>query len=237
MLKQIQKYLYMNSIVYLFFREIFKPIVGYFKLAIFKCRWRKKNKHNFTDAQNIYPLNVVSVGKETYGSLRVLYFSNPNEKLKIGSYCSIGGDVVFVLGGNHPLELLSTYPFAKHFHKPEQKIEDKSTKGPINIGSDVWIGHGVIILSGVTIGQGAVIGAGSVVSKDVPPYSIYLGNRVVKYRFSQEIIDELIKIDYDKITRDQLFEIEPLMYQTVTKDTAEFICETILKSTELEETK
>jgi len=55
---------------------------------------------------------------------------------------------------------------------------------PVNIGSDVWIGAGCKILGGVTIGNGCIIGAGSVVIKDLPPYSISVGNpaKVLKYR-------------------------------------------------------
>lgn len=61
------------------------------------------------------------------------------------------------------------------------------TKGPesgkpITIGEDCWFGGNVIVLPGVTIGQGSTMGAGSVVTKDVPPYSVVVGNpaRVVR---------------------------------------------------------
>ncbi|VUD45940.1 Maltose O-acetyltransferase [Thalassocella blandensis] len=47
---------------------------------------------------------------------------------------------------------------------------------PISIGNDVWVGGGAIICPGVTIGDGAVIGAGSVVTKDIPEYSLAVGN-------------------------------------------------------------
>lgn len=53
---------------------------------------------------------------------------------------------------------------------------------PIVIKDKVWIGFGVTILKGVTIGEGAVIGAKSVVTKDVPAWSVCVGNpaKVVK---------------------------------------------------------
>lgn len=50
------------------------------------------------------------------------------------------------------------------------------SKGPIVIGNHVWIGDKVTILSGVTIGEGAVIAANAVVTKDVPAYSVVVGN-------------------------------------------------------------
>lgn len=54
---------------------------------------------------------------------------------------------------------------------------------PIVIADDVWIGANVSILAGVTIGKHAVVGAGSVVTKDVPPYSVVVGNpaQVIKF--------------------------------------------------------
>lgn len=55
---------------------------------------------------------------------------------------------------------------------------------PITIGSNVWIAAKATILPGVTIGEGAVVGACAVVAKDVPPWSVVVGNpaRVVKKR-------------------------------------------------------
>lgn len=38
------------------------------------------------------------------------------------------------------------------------------------------VGSGSTILAGVTIGEGAVVGAGAVVTKDVPPWTVVVGN-------------------------------------------------------------
>lgn len=58
----------------------------------------------------------------------------------------------------------------------------KHVSRPITIGEGAWIGARAFVLGGVTIGEFAIIGAGSVVTKDVPPYSIAVGNpaRVVR---------------------------------------------------------
>lgn len=68
----------------------------------------------------------------------------------------------------------------------------------VNIGCDVLIGANAIVKQGVTIGHGAIVGAGAVVSKDVAPYSIVVGNpaRHIKYRFSPEEIDQLLKLEW-----------------------------------------
>jgi acetyltransferase-like isoleucine patch superfamily enzyme len=62
--------------------------------------------------------------------------------------------------------------------------EQGETRKGINIENDVWIGTNVTILDGVNIGTGSVIGAGSVVTKDIPSYSVAVGNpaRVIKKR-------------------------------------------------------
>jgi lipopolysaccharide O-acetyltransferase len=61
-------------------------------------------------------------------------------------------------------------------------IQRKLCSSPVYIGDNVWIGEGVGILPGVRIGQGAVIGCGAIVTRDVPEYSLAVGNpaRVIK---------------------------------------------------------
>jgi len=44
------------------------------------------------------------------------------------------------------------------------------------VGKSVSIGANATIVCGVTIGEYALIGSGAVVTKDVPPYSLVIGN-------------------------------------------------------------
>lgn len=81
---------------------------------------------------------------------------------------------------------------------------DALSKGNIIVEDDVWIGQNAFILSGVTIHQGAVIATGAVVTKDVPAYAVAGGvpAKVIKYRFQEEVINELLKIDYGRLTKE-----------------------------------
>jgi len=112
---------------------------------------------------------------------------------KIGRYSSIGpGARIITI--NHPMGSKSTHGFAWNAELKVSK-EDKREWSPITIGNDVWIGSGAIILPNVTyIADGAVVAAGAVVNKNIPPYAVVVGNpaRVVRYRFSKEVIDELL---------------------------------------------
>lgn len=71
----------------------------------------------------------------------------------------------------------------------------------VTIGNNVWIGGNVVICPGVTIGDNTVIGAGSVVTKDIPAWTVAVGNpcRVIrriteadrrKYYAGRDIDDE-----------------------------------------------
>jgi len=92
----------------------------------------------------------------------------------------IGNDVMFAQnivasGLNHGYEDVSMPPAAQ-----------KVSTALITIADNVWIGANSTITAGVTIGKHSVIGGGSVVTKDVPEYSVAVGNPakvIKKYNF------------------------------------------------------
>lgn len=64
----------------------------------------------------------------------------------------------------------------------------------------MWIGYECLIMSNAHIGKGSVIGARSIVTGEVPPYSIYVGNKVIKQRFPNNIVNKLNDIDFSKVS-------------------------------------
>lgn len=95
-------------------------------------------------------------------------------KLVIGDDCLTGKWVTITDNshGNTDIETLHQHPLYRSI----------VSKGPVIIGNNVWIGDKATILPGVTIGDGAVIAANTVVTRDVPAYSVCVGNpgRVIK---------------------------------------------------------
>ena len=173
------------------------------ELREYRRHWRERNAHNYTDAMNVFPLDCVSVGQYSYGGLKVLAFNN-DAKLKIGSFCSVGPEVCFNLSADHYTNHISTYPFkVKMLYS---SLFEGFSKGDIVVDDDVWIGYGATIMSGVHIGQGAIVAAGAVVTKDVPPYAIVGGvpAKVIKYRFGAEMIEKLLKVDYGKLSKEDI---------------------------------
>lgn len=159
----------------------------------------------------VYPSSKLSntiIGNYTYISENSVI----NNTL-IGKFCSIGAN--FMAGrGIHPTNGISTHPMFYSTAKQNGLSLSSSNKmnefKPITIGNDVFIGMNVTILDGVTIGDGAIIGAGAVVSKNIPPYSIAVGNpiEVRKYRFTDDIIEKLLKIKWWNFNDEDLALVE-----------------------------
>jgi chloramphenicol O-acetyltransferase type B len=120
------------------------------------------------------------------------------DKLVIGSFCSIGTGVSFIMAGNqgHRADWVTTYPF---FYAAEdgqfaEAQDGYRPAGDTVVGSDVWIGAEAMIMPGVQIGHGAVIGSRAVVTKGVEPYTIVGGNpaRPIRKRFAEDDIARLL---------------------------------------------
>jgi len=162
---------------------------------------------------NNHILNNVTVEKGSYIAANA-YISHTT----IGKFCSIGPNVMCGYG-YHPTNGISSSPAfystrgqAGFTFSTYDKCEERKI---ITIGNDVFIGMNVTILDGVTIGDGAVIGAGAVVTKDIPPYAVAVGCpiRVIKYRFSDEIIKSLLESKWWDRNDDVLKEVEKNLFE------------------------
>lgn len=138
------------------------------------------------------------------------------DKLIIGKFCQIGNNIEFIMNGaNHQMNSITTFPFyvMDGWNAKSPKENDLPYKGDTIVGNDVWIGENVTILPGVHIGDGAIIGANSVVAKDIPAYSISVGNPCVvkKYRFDDEMINLLEQLKWWDKSIEEIKKIIPII--------------------------
>lgn len=123
---------------------------------------------------------------------------------KIGRYCSIA-DYCYIgfpcqdLNGTATSALFiddTDFAFAGYDAKSMHLRPNcmPSHRAVVEIEHDVWLGHAVHIVGDVKIGTGAAIGTKAVITKDVPPYSVVVGNdRIIRQRFSDEVISDLLE--------------------------------------------
>lgn len=139
------------------------------------------------------------------------------DKLIIGSFCSIGTGVSFVMAGNqgHRHDWITSFPFFYMDEEPAfaDAINAYQPAGDTVIGNDVWIGAEAMIMPGIKVGDGAVIGSRALVTKNVEPYTIVGGNpaKVIKQRFSDDEVEKLLEMKWWDWSQEQLKGAMPLL--------------------------
>jgi acetyltransferase-like isoleucine patch superfamily enzyme len=146
--------------------------------------------------------NNIRVGSNTCISegswLNVNHKKEKEVAIVIGSNCFIGkqnfftsGDVILI--GDYTLTTLGCkFIGSSHkFDNPEAPyfLAGTTSEDRIQIGVNCFFGAGATVLGNVKIGHGSIIGAESLVLKDVPPFSIAVGNPAIvikRYSFSKK---------------------------------------------------
>lgn len=182
-------------------KNLFNPAVSFFVKIDNRSRISRKAK--------VY--GRVQVSNSTMGDYSYIGRNSRLIHADVGKFCSIAGETKIGMG-THTLDKLSTSPiFTEAKNGTKHSWVKNSTVNPFKrvlVGNDVWIGVRTMVMGGVKIGDGAVIGAGSIVTKDVPPYAVVAGvpAKVIRYRFSQEQIDNLLSYPWWELPDEALKE-------------------------------
>lgn len=104
----------------------------------------------------------ISIGGGSFLNLNVMLAAV--ERVELGEHCMLANGCL-ITDGDH------------RYDDPGRPVpwQGFTTKGPVRIGDNVWLGANVVVTSGVTIGRRSVIGANSVVIQDIPSFSIAAG--------------------------------------------------------------
>ena len=130
---------------------------------------------------------------------------------RIGKFCAIASNAR-VNALEHPTTRVSqhkmTYRANEYFlgAKLDVEFRDRRQNRIVEIGHDVWVGHGAVIMPGTKIGHGAVVAAGAVVTHDVAAYAIVAGvpARFLKWRFTENISERIIRLGWWDWEHDRL---------------------------------
>ena len=139
--------------------------------------------HELSDVQSN------QIGKET----RIWQYVVILKKAKIGDFCNVCANTFIendvIIGDNvtikcgvyiwdgvtieNNVQLGPNVTFTNDkYPRAKQDFELKRTI----IKENASIGAGAILLGGIEIGKGAMIGAGAVITKDVPAFTLWIGN-------------------------------------------------------------
>lgn len=169
-------------------------------------------KNVLFEGRNIVPENCKFFGKIVIGYKSTLGSSNYfHGNISIGKYCQLGSNVA-IHSTSHPLNYLTTYVNRNLF---DGELTELKAIGSLDIGHDVWIGHGAILLGNIRIGNGAIIGAGAVVNKDVEPFSVVAGvpAKLIRMRFHGNIIKEIDDLSWWDLSESDLEIHKPLFFK------------------------
>ena len=143
-------------------------IRGNSRIAVFP--WKRFEVGELTTVESFCTVNNGSGDVVLGDRVRVGIGSVVIGPVTMGNGSGLGQNV-FVSGFNHGYADGSK-------NSSEQPLDIR----PTTIEEEAHIGANSVVLAGVTVGRNCQVGAGSVVTKDIPPYSVAVGNpaKVIK---------------------------------------------------------
>ncbi|MCL4208931.1 hypothetical protein KJZ63_04880 [Patescibacteria group bacterium] len=172
LLSRFYTYFFLNGFYSIGKNVVIKPILNSMN----------RNHIQIGDNVNIGTFSWISVSTSYAG---ITCKSQREVRLKIGNNVDIGNNAFIVANNNVEIGdnvIMGPYVYiSDHIHEfenIEKNLKDQplSDGGETIIGDNVFIGIKACILPNVTIGERSVVGAGAVVTKDVPSYSVVVGN-------------------------------------------------------------
>ncbi len=127
----------------------------------------------------------IEVGENFYANYNLIILDVG--KVTIGKNAVLAPNVAIYTAG-HPLH-------------PDSRNSGYEYGIPVTIGDNVWIGGNTVIMPGVTIGSNAVIGGGSVVTRDIPDWSVAVGNPC-------KVIRKITEEDKKYYFKDRVFDVD-----------------------------
>jgi putative colanic acid biosynthesis acetyltransferase WcaF len=110
-----------------------------------------------------------------YGSARIWFPPN----LEMGPHACLGPRVNCYAMAKIRLEQYALVSQGAHLCAGSHDIDDAHFQliaRSITIGANAWIAAEAFVGPGVTVGEGAVLGARGVAFRDLPPWTVYVGN-------------------------------------------------------------
>jgi UDP-2-acetamido-3-amino-2,3-dideoxy-glucuronate N-acetyltransferase len=143
----------------------------------------------------VHPTAIVDEGCVIGKGVKVWHFSHLMPGCVLGDQCNIGQNVVIspevILGRNVKVQnnvsiytgvtcdddvFLGPSMVFTNVINPRSAVNRKNQYAKTHVGKGASIGANATIVCGHDIGAFAFIGAGAVVTKNVPPYSLWVGN-------------------------------------------------------------
>lgn len=173
------------------------------------------NNTQFIGISNISIGDFCTIGENT--RITVNDRTSKDVKVRIFNNVYIGRNNFFTVGGGIEIKEYSilgdncSFLCSNHcFDNPlfPYSLSGSTINQQISLGVNCWLGINVTIIGNVKVGHGSVIGANSLVTKDIPPFSLVVGNpaRIIKrFNFNTQEWDKDLKVPNSDFLNESIY--------------------------------